>query len=416
MKVLLVDPGKVGESWYSSRQCPSLGLAYIASNLKKHGHHVKILDMATYGLTLDNLGDITRKYKPEITGISAASFNILDAYEAAAATKTVSPETLVVLGGAHPSALPKRTLDECREADAVVVGEGERVMVNLCEDPRPGIYYGERIHDLDSLPSPDWSMYDYRKYVKAYSITYDDERHIYPLVTSRGCIHNKCKFCYQLHGRGGRLRSPDNVVNEIEDNYNRLGADFWYFGDSTFSPNRKHLKQICTELINRELDISFKCQTRVDMATRETLALLKEAGCELVFYGIESGDQDILDKSGKRITVEKTRQAVKNAAEIGLTVRGSFILGLDGDTMETIHKTITFAEELKRLGLDQAQFHCLDLYPGTEFWNMVLRGEGSLRSNYDLYDWSVFSRQTPHVETNDVTIAALMKLKEKLDG
>jgi len=289
-------------------------------------------------------------------------------------------------------------------------------MRELCENPRRGVYYGERIHNLDALPPPNWDMYDYQKYALAYSLTYDDERHIYPIVTSRGCIHHKCKFCYQLHGKGARLRNPDNVIKELEYNYDRFGADFWYFGDSTFSPSRKHLKKICTKIIESGLDISFKCQTRADMATHETLSLLKQAGCELIFYGIESGVQEILDKSGKRITPDKVRRAVRNASDVGITVRGSFILGLDGDTMKTINQTIAFAEELKSIGLDQAQFHCLDLYPGTAFWNMALKGEGSLRPNYDLYDWSVFSREVPHVETNDVTIKHLTEFKEQLNG
>lgn len=413
MKVLLIDPGNVSESWYQTRQCPNLGLAYIGAILKEHDHNVRILDMATYHLNLNDLVDIVTEFQPDIAGISAASFNILDAYDVITAVKSVSSDIFTVLGGAHGSALSQRTLRECSSIDAVVVGEGERVMLDLCETRKPGIHIGKPIKDLDNLPFPDWDMYDYSKYKKAYSIAFDYECHLYPIVSSRGCVYNKCKFCYQLHGRRVRLRSPKNVVDELEFNYDKFGADYWYFGDSNFSPSKKHLMGVCDEIINRGLDISFKCQTRVDLASIEVLRKLHDAGCELIFYGIESGVQEILTRCGKNITIQQIRQAVKNAADIGMTVRGSFILGLDGDTKETVHQTIKFAKELKSIGLDQAQFHFLDLYPGTEFWNMVLRHEGSLRPTYDLYDWTVFSRENAHVETNDLTIEELTKLKKE---
>lgn len=416
MKVLLVDPGKVSESWYSTRQCPNLGLAYIASNLYADGHSVRVLDMATYGLRLNEYVDILLEYSPDFLGISAASFNILDAYELAWITKKMSQDVFTILGGAHCSALPQKTLNECKYIDAVVVGEGERVILDLVtRNPKPGVHIGEPIIDLGKIRFPRWDMYDYSKYSKAFSIHFNERKHIYPIVSSRGCIHNRCKFCYQLHGRGVRFRSPTSFVDEIEHNYIKYGADFWYFADSNFSPSKKHLIEVCDEITSRELPISFKCQTRVDLATKEVLSKMDEAGCELVFYGIESGDQNILTRSGKNITLDQVRKAVKNASDIGLTVRGSFILGLDGDTQLSVLKTINFARELKKIGLDQAQFHCLDLYPGTDYWKMALVGDGSLRPTYDLYDWSVFSREEAHVETNDLTVEDLNRLKRELE-
>ena len=225
MRVLLIDPGNMSESWYQTRQCPNLGLAYIGANLKEHSHDVRILDMAVYGLSLNDLVDIVVSFRPDVVGVSAASFNILDAYDAIAAVKSVSSDIFTVLGGAHASALSRRTREECPYIDAIVVGEGERVMLDICENHSPGVHIGAPIPDLDNLPFPDWGMYDYSKYHKAYSIAYDDDRHIYPIVTSRGCVHNRCKFCYQLHGRKVRLRCGCWILNPILESSQGLPSE-----------------------------------------------------------------------------------------------------------------------------------------------------------------------------------------------
>ena len=166
-KVLLIDPGRVGESWYEQRQCPSLGLAYIGSYLKLKGIENKIIDMVTYGVTYEELPFQINSFEPDIVGISSASFNILDAYKTIEIVKQTNAAIFTVLGGAHATALPQQCLKECKALDAVVVGEGEIAMQKICECPKPGIYQEPFIDDLDSLPFPDWSMYDYSKYIKA---------------------------------------------------------------------------------------------------------------------------------------------------------------------------------------------------------------------------------------------------------
>ena len=137
---------------------------------------------------------------------------------------------------------------------------------------------------------------------------------------------------------------------------------------------------------------------------------MQKAGCELIFFGIESGSDTQLKQMSKGITTDTIKNAVDIAHQAGIHVRGSFIIGLDGDTPETINQTIEFASGLKRYGLEQAQFHCLDLYPGTYYWNMVEKGEGTLKRMYDTYDWSVFSRNKPHIVPNSMTVGELEQL------
>ena len=413
MKVLFVDPGEVSESWYSNRQAPNLGLAYIGTYLNHKGHTVKIVDMATYKSDVKSLKNIVREFEPDVVGVTAASFNILPAYDVLHAVKEVDTTIFTVIGGPHATAVPERTLKECSALDAAVVSEGERAMEKICTNPQPGIYQEPYIEPLDILPFPDWTLFDYSQYKKAYSLKFKEERHIYIIITSRGCPY-QCKFCFPVHGRKVRSRSAENVFAEIQRDYQEYGATFFYVADSTLALNEKRIRTLCQLLIDSNLDISFKCQTRVNLVTEKVLTLLKKAGCELLFFGLESGNEEILKRCGKNITKDMIRTAVSRANEAGLCVRASFIIGLDGDTRDTIRETIEFARELKDYGLDQAQFHCLDLYPETAFWHIVEGGEGTLKRGFEnKYDWSVFSRNTPSMTTGDLTIEEIKALREE---
>lgn len=410
-RVLLIDPGKVGESWYEERQCPSLGPAYIGTYLKANGIDIRIIDMSAYKISSQQLPQHIDEFHPDIVGFSSASFNILDAYEAAEVIKKTNKSIFTVLGGAHASAMPEHCLKECPSLDAIVIGEGEMAMQKLCKNPEPGIHREPFITILDDLPFPEWSLYDYSKYIKAYSLSYQKEETIFPIVTARGCPYT-CKFCYPLHGKRTRYRSPQNVFEEIERNYHLYGARFFYIVDSSFTLSRRRVQELCKLLIDSDVRISFKCQSRIDLVDKETLDLLKKAGCELIFFGIESGVEEILDRCMKGTSLDKIRSTVQLARKAGVHVRGSFIIGLEGDTRETIDKTIKFARELKDYGLEQAQFHCLDLYPKTEFWNMVERGEGTLRRPYDKHNWTVFSRQKPSIIPDGLSLEEMEQLRE----
>lgn len=414
MKILFVDPGRVSESWYTERQTPNVGLAYMGTYLGQMGHEVKIIDMAAYKIDVETLKKIVKGFKPDILGVTATSCNILPAYEVLWTVKKVDDQIFTVIGGAHATALPDKTLEECTAIDAVVIGEGEKAMETLCDDPQPGLHQEQVIKDLDSLPFPDWGLFDYSQYAKAYSLAFKEEKHIYTLITSRGCPF-RCKFCFPLHGRKVRYRSIENVLFELKRNYNTYGATFFYIADSTLTIDRRRIEMLCERLIDSELPISFKCQSRVDLITKEMVQLLKEAGCELLFFGIESGNDEILKRCGKNTTKEAIKTAVLLGSEAGLCVRASFIIGLEGETRDTVRETRAFVKELKECGLDQAQFHCLDLYPGTEYWHMVERGEGELRRTFkDPYDWSVFSRENPHITTGDLTITDIKEYRNNL--
>jgi len=412
-KIMLIDPGKVSESWYTVREMPSLALGCIGTYLKLVGHEVKIIDMATYKIDNERLKNEVAKFKPHIVGITSATFNIYSAYEAAQAVKQMDKNIFVVLGGAHATALPELTLKECPSIDTVVVGEGEIAMEKLCNNPRKGIMKEALIQNLDDLPRVDWTMFNYSKYKKLYSIRFNKELHKYTISMVRGCPF-QCRFCFKLFPDPARSRTPEHVFSEIVYNYENLGARLFYLADSTALVYKKNIQKLCQLIINSGIDIALIVQSRADTVDRKSVELLKQAGCETFFIGVESGNDEMLKRIGKNITKDKVRNAVKIVHEVGISrIRCSFIIGLEGDTRKTIRETIDFAKELKNSGLNRASVHCLDIYPKTEYWNMVERSEGNLKLKSELHDWSVLSRLNPMTSCGDITIEELKKLRDE---
>ena len=411
-KVLLVDPGKVSESWYAFREMPSLALGCLGTYLSRRGYEVRIVDMATYKINSTGLKREILNFKPDLVGITAATFNILSAYEAARAAKEVDPNIFVVLGGPHATALPEYTLKECSALDAVVAGEGEDALEQLCKNPRRGVVRGVEIADLNQLPLVDWTLFDYSKFKKLYSILFATELHKYTVSIVRGCPFN-CKFCFKLLNDPPRTRSAENVFAEITQNYERFGAKFLYFSDSTLLIYKENVHRLCRLIIESGLKLALIVQSRADTIDAKSVDLLQRAGCETFFVGVESGNEELLKRSGKQITKDQVRSAVKLIHSAGIPrIRCSFIIGLDGDTRESIRETTAFARELKEYGMNRASVHCLDLYPKTEYWNMVERGEGSLQVRTHLYDWSIYSRMYPMASCGDISIAELKELRD----
>ncbi len=289
----------------------------------------------------------------------------------------------VVVGGAQASFLPKVTLERTG-ADAVVVGEAERTFLELVEaveagrgpEGVPGVMTGrtrrfvarKTIGRLDSLPFPDWEQMDPRKYKKAPHGGFIKSFPYAPITTTRGCPY-RCKFCASPHfWKTFRARSPENVVDEIEVLATMFGVKEIHFEDDNLTFFRKHIAGICEGIIRRGLKVSMFTPNgiRADKVNLPLLKLMKRAGFYGVAFGMESGDQKILDNVRKDVKIRTLERAVGMAKEAGLMTQGFFIFGLPGETKETIDKTIDFACSLP---LDRAQFNVLDVMPGTELWN-----------------------------------------------
>jgi radical SAM superfamily enzyme YgiQ (UPF0313 family) len=325
----------------------------------------------------------------------------------------VDRNIFVVIGGAHATALPELTLKECPSIDAAVVGEGEVAIKKLCDHHTRGVVREAQVQNLDELPAIDWTLFDYNQYKKAHSIRLNKDLHKYTLSIVRGCPY-QCKFCFKVFSGPPRSRSAENVFAEIVKNYEKFGARLFYVADSTLLVFKENIHELCRLIIRSGIEIALIVQSRADTVDRESVELLKEAGCETFFVGAESGNDEILKRCGKNITKEQVRKAVKLLAEAGIPrIRCSFIVGLEGDTRESIRETLEFARELKSYGMNRASVHCLDIYPKTAYWDMLERGEGNLKLRSQLHDWAACSRLYPMTTCGNLSTQELKSLRDE---
>ncbi|MFQ5835151.1 MAG: B12-binding domain-containing radical SAM protein [bacterium] len=357
---------------------PPLGLMYVAGYLEKNSsHHVEMLDVALEGLDYGGLEEEIKKRVPDAVGIYTTCFTLYNAYEVAKCTKSINSDIIVMLGGPHVDVYPKESVS-LPAVDYLVLGEGEITVKELLDahekhqDPSniAGIAYrrnGERHitahrdlhHSLDELPFPARHLLPYKKY---HSLIGKSEIST-TMMASRGCPSG-CNFCFLQYGRTIRMRSPKNVCDEIEHCVN-MGIREFFFFDENFTINRKKVLALCDEIKNRGLKVYFDIRSRVNTVDEEVLQRLKDAGCERIQFGVESGTQEILKAMNKRITLEQVERAFRAAKKVGLTTYADFMIGYPGEDLDQIKRTIDFAIELDP---DFVQFGVTSLFPKTKIY------------------------------------------------
>ena len=326
-----------------------LGLLYVAATARDAGAEISFVDLAFADVALPP-ADI---YAMQV---HTPSYNY--AMRVRDLCKTINPLCLVMVGGPHPTAMPQET---ARDFDIVVPGEGEWAVRDLIQDKRfyPHVTARQPITNVDSLPLPARDIAPLREYHRKVG----DDRAT-SIITARGCPFN-CSFCSSgIMFDRVRYRSISAVVDELtllRDNY---GFKSFVFYDDTFVLNRRRLYPILDRI--KQLDITFRCNGRAGYNTYEDFTRLKKAGCHTVAFGIESGSQQILDRINKQCKVEDNLRAIEDARRAGLVSKVFLIVGLPGETPETIEETKQF--------IDQADPDCYTLftfvpYPGTPIWN-----------------------------------------------
>jgi len=421
IKILFGEPGirhAEGGTQKFGKQTPNIGLAYVVTYVAQRipGVQVKTFDKPLLNMSNKEYLDLLKNYKPNIVALTSMSFNISDAYKLFKITKSYDKNIRTVLGGCHATTLSQDIFKESCDVDIVIVGEGEKAFEEIIKNPNlKGVVKVPFIEDLDSLPFPDWSLFDYDKYELSYSKRLGKSSHIYNISMKRGCPFS-CIFCNGGYlGKKSRERSAENVFQEIKYNVEHRNAEIFYITDSSFTINIKDVQILCHKLIDSGISkkIAWKTGSRVDLADKKTFELMYEAGCELLFFGIESGVNKTLTRIKKRTNLTKIKESVQMAKDAGLRVTGSFIAGLPGDTKADVEKSIEFANTL---GLSGYAFHILDIYPGTEVWNMVMNNEQGMRWAPDVNpgNWDVYNRHTAMAEVNDLDTEYLNKLHERL--
>jgi radical SAM superfamily enzyme YgiQ (UPF0313 family) len=395
---------------------PPISLAYLASILRD-GHDVKVLDANVLGYSLDDVRRELKEFYPDVVGITSVTPSIYQADQVAKIAKDVREDCKVVVGGPHATFLPDQTLKKCNFIDIIVRGEGEETIRELAEaldrgewETVKGITFrkGDKIvsneprsfiKDIDEIPFPSWDLLPMDKY------QFRGQRYA-SMLTSRGCPFN-CSFCASSRLFGGfwRGRSPENVVEEIRIFHEKFGIENIEFVDDTFTLDQKRAERICDEVVREGLDISWGASSRVDTLSRRLVGKMRKAGCRILFLGIESGCQKILDTVDKRITIEQARRAVKIVKEAGIQVLGSFIIGFLQDTIETINETIRFA---KTLNLDYAEFSILTPYPGTPIYEHAKKNNLLITE-----DWSKYTGLEPIIRIEGVSSSKLKSLLQR---
>jgi radical SAM superfamily enzyme YgiQ (UPF0313 family) len=405
MRLLLVNP------YYPISETPSppLGLAFLAAALEEAGVDVKILDLVVFPYSKELLQSVLNDFSPQMVGITCVTMTFDHAIQVLKDVKSIDSHILTVMGGPHATFCAQETLEAFQELDMIVLGEGEETIVELAREAEKGyewtkveglVYrnsseivntgFRKPIADVDSLPVPARHLLPLGRY-RALSMPIS-------MTTSRGCPF-RCIFCVgrKMVGPKVRYRNPQAVVDEMAY-LNTLNFHQINLADDLFTANKGHCLAVCNEIIDRNLKIEWTSFGRVDTVSMEVLAKMEEAGCHAISFGVESANSEILKTIRKGITTEQVISAVKMCKDAGIMAHISFILGLPGETPETLKETVEFGERLKELGAYHG-FHLLAPFPGTE-----------VRQESDKYgikiltnDWTQYHANRAIVETSSVS-------------
>ncbi len=390
--VILVNPPltreeRFGEMARHGATAPPLGLCYLAAALLRAEIKSRIIDALSFDKTMEETVAEIVNQNPCYVGISSMTVGIFRAAELAEQIKKTDPKIVTIIGGAHITAIPQETMNRFSQFDIGVIGEGELTIVELIEtleskgnieyvnglivrkpnghlmltDPRP------YIKDLDSIPFPAWDMAPHLKYYHE-SATRFSKLPLASIITSRGCP-GRCLFCdNKTFGRKFRTHSAKYVIDMIKYLKASYGIRSLVFYDDYFIADKKRLYEICNMMIQEQLNLQWVCSARVNAVNDEMLSLMKRAGCFQIAYGIESGNQDILNFQQKGITLGRIRSAVEMTRNAGIRTKGYFIIGHPTETIETIQQTINFA---KLLPLDNFQATYFTPFPGSPAYDIA---------------------------------------------
>ncbi len=389
---------------------PDIGVGFLAARLRSYGYEVSALDCVR---EKTNLAEFTRFVKQGgfgVVGLKLFSTDIASARDMLEAVKQVSPHSVTLLGGPHPSGSPDEVLEQIPFADYAFRGEAELGLPILLEqlehgdcqreqlDAIPGLIFrtGEGIQaneagyleNLDVLGIPAWDLIDPRLYEKHEKLwSFQKRKTVAPLHVVRGCPY-ACGFCacHTITSRIVRFRGLDLVMRELRLLYDEYGVREFQLVDDFFSANRKYVMEFCQELQRQKLDVAWCCPhgLRLDSLDAELLHVMQDAGCYGTSVGIESGSQRVLDFINKRLTKDLVRQKlelIKN--ETNWLVQGSFILGFPTETREEMEETVAFAVSLP---LDSIIMTSFRIYKGTPLFDYLARTTGETEySKRDAY-------------------------------
>jgi anaerobic magnesium-protoporphyrin IX monomethyl ester cyclase len=403
----------VSGAWYLGKKLPPLGLAYVAAALEKAGFQVEILDNYLLKKPISEIKKIIQKSKPEIVGITCGSATYRQCVETAKAIKETMPSCKVVVGGWHSSYLPESLLQH-PHIDYVVVGEGERAMVELATHITreknnkdlgtiAGIAYRcngnivknapRFISNMDDIPFPARHLLPMHLYDR--TIEFLDAKPADVMSIIRGCPFS-CAFCEtkKLWGNTCRMFSPNRVIDEVAYMIDKFNTKGIYFINDNFTLKKKETIEFCDLIKRKNIDIEWACDTRADLVSRELLGKMKQAGCKTIWFGVESGAPHILERINRNLKLEQIEKAVKLCKETRIKIACSFILGFPDETREDLEATLKFAE---KLDADWCQFNIFVACPDSRLYEEMLQ-----RNIYDRLDDYLLTVKTKDFDYNSL--------------
>ena len=454
--LLVIPPFPTTYAPYASQvpeySSPPLGLAYIAAVLREHGYRVAIEDLHINSAMPEDILPVCRHLEPKIVGITASTPSYPNAERVARHIKAWNSDVITVIGGAHVTGLPIEPASS-GVFDFSVVGEGEFTMLELTDallrekgDPRrvsglvffssDGIrnsYFRQKkdgikfldlskndnliynpartnLKNLDRFPRPARDLLDIQAYFQKGAI-----------ISTRGCPID-CNFCAcsAIFGHTYRMHSVGYVLDEVEELIRKYNIRHFDFHDDTFNLINKRVFKFCDEIINRKLDFKWSCFCRAAQFNPEMANTMARAGCGVIQFGVESGNNHIIKTIKKRTSLKQIEEAVKGAAAAGIEqIACGFIVGHAQDTPETIQETIDFALHLKKIGATRLTLSVLTPYPGTE----VFERANELGIRFLTTDWEqyIFSRvviETEHLDKHtlrELYVGGLIKFLEAVE-
>lgn len=387
MKVLLINPPRFYELIGKNPAIiedhrgynPPLGILSLGGYLEKTtDHQIEILDAQPEEYGYDELRDVLRDKMGDVVGITAMTFTLIDVLKTALLIKQLSPKTKVVLGGPHVHIFPNESIN-LPGIDFIVQGEGEKTFVKLLDNLNnldrleqiPGLVFkrdgriintgiSPLIEDLDELGFPARHMTDVTKYTSLLST----DNVITTMFTSRGCPY-RCTFCDRPSSpviSGFRWRSASHVADEMEECLN-LGIREAFIYDDTFTVRKDRVFELCNEIKRRKLRFRWDVRAHVNTVTPEMLRAMKDAGCNRIHYGVESGNDRMLKVIRKNTTVDRVKQVIQWSKDVEMEILTYFIIGQQTETAQDIKDTVELA---KRLDPNYAHFTIFCPYPATE--------------------------------------------------
>lgn len=409
------------------------GLGYLAAIARNAGHNITIFDQATSHQSEDELYSFLKTEKPFDCiglGFKAAYFHI--AWKLAKAIKAASSNTPFILGGSCPSASPSYILKKLN-ADYVLIGEAEISFLKFLEmleskiSPKdvPGLYWrengeikmtarGSAPYNLDEIPFPAWDLFDMKSYTFPKRVPgVNSLVHSLGMITTRGCPYS-CKFCFRLE-TSYRIRSVGNCIEELKLLLSRYKVNYIGFHDDLFMCSKKRTIEFCESILKNNLKFNWSCNGRFNIADREQLRFMKKAGCVLVSFGLESGDQKILNEMDKKITEEQIFEVATITKEEGILVSVPSMFGLPNETEESLNKTVNAIIKTTSWH-DKRTIRPMQPYPGSPYWDYCLE-RGLFKDEDDFFSryvssekWIVNLTEVPDANYDEI----LYKANERL--